>query len=209
MVGSDPFTGRGSGADAVSDGLAGVLGVRAVAGDREREPQHTQRGDLAGRQALLPFFAFVDAGHTIQRPLSDIDEGLVAQFIERKRQECAILTDLAEKLAEASAQELQDLERLTSSESIDLEEDEIVLLRRYGQRGGFTGSPIRGRADGSASRAVASRTLRSTAASRRCAASSTAPTAATGCRSQIRPSNMRLRGDAPNRNWLCRRTSRH
>jgi integrase len=75
-------------------------------------------------------------GQTIQRRLSGIDEGLIAQFIERKRQERAILTDLAEKLAEASAQELQDLEQLTHSETVDLDEDEVVLLRRYGQRGG-------------------------------------------------------------------------
>jgi integrase len=150
---------------------------------------------------LLPFFAFVDAGQTIQRRLSDIDEGLVAQFIERKRQERAIPTDLAEKLAEASAQELQDLERLSHSESADLDEDEVVLLRRYVQRGGChkLSDP-----DASGRICLSSRGLkapRSTAASRRCAASLTAPTAGTACTSSIRP-RLRLREDGPNRNWL-------
>lgn len=151
---------------------------------------------------LLPFFAFVDAGQTIQRPLSDIDEGLVAQFIERKRQERAILTDLAEKLAEASAQELQDLERLTSSESVDLDEDEIVLLRRYGQRGGcrrLSDPGARGRIslssrglkDSEINRCLS--TLRSVVdrANRRHGLQIPDPTL-----------DMRLRRDAPNRNWL-------
>ncbi len=151
---------------------------------------------------LLPFFAFVDAGQTIQRPLSDIDEGLVAQFIERKRQERAILTDLAEKLAEASAQELQDLERLTSSESVDLDEDEIVLLRRYGQRGGChrlsdpgangrISLSSRGLKDSEINRCLS--TLRSVVdrANRRHGLQIPDPTL-----------DMRLRRDAPNRNWL-------
>jgi hypothetical protein len=34
---------------------------------------------------LLPFFAFVDAGQQIERPLAEVDEALVAKFISRKR----------------------------------------------------------------------------------------------------------------------------
>ena len=151
---------------------------------------------------LLPFFAFVDAGQTIQRPLSDIDEGLVTQFIERKRRERAILTDLAEKLAEASAHELQDLERLTNSASVDLDEDEVVLLRRYGQRGGchkLSDPNARGRIslssrglkDSEINRCLS--TLRSVVdrANRRHGLHIPDPTL-----------DMRLRGAAPNRNWL-------
>ncbi|HEX4008630.1 MAG TPA: site-specific integrase [Solirubrobacteraceae bacterium] len=151
---------------------------------------------------LLPFFAFVDVGQTIQRSLSDIDEGLVARFIERKRQERAILADLAEKLADASAQELQDLERLTSSESVDLDEDEVVLLRRYGQRGGchkLSDPGARGRIslssrglkDAEINRCLS--TLRSVVdrANRRHGLQIPDPTL-----------DMRLRGDPPNRNWL-------
>jgi integrase len=203
MVGSDPFTGRGSGADAVSDGLAGVLGVRAVAGDEEREPQHAQRGDLAGRQAPAPVLCLRGCGaDDPARPLSDIDEGLVAQFIERKRQERAILTDLAEKLAEASAQDLQDLERLTSSESVDLDEDEVVLLRRYGQRGGchkLSDPGARGRIS------LSSRGLKDSEINR-CLSTPRRVVDRANRRHGLQipdPTlDMRLRGDAPNRNWL-------
>lgn len=151
---------------------------------------------------LLPFFAFVDAGQTIQRPLADIDEGLVAKFIERKRQERAILTDLAEKLAEANAEELQDLEQLTKSENVDLDEDEVMLLRRYGQRGGchkLSDPDARGRIslssrglkDSEINRCLS--TLRSVVdrANRRHGLHIPDPTL-----------DMRLRRDTPNRNWL-------
>lgn len=151
---------------------------------------------------LLPFFAFVDAGQTIQRELSDIDEGLVGQFIERKRQERAILTDLAEKLAEASGEELQDLERLTNSESIDLDQDEVVLLRRYGQRGGchkLSDPDARGRIS------LSSRGLKDSEINR-CLSTLRSIVDRANRRHRLHlpdPTlDLRLRGDAPNRNWL-------
>ena len=59
-VGSDPLTHCGSCAEQGSDGLAGVHGVRAVAGDQEREPQH---GEWAGRQRLKRNAANPDVGY--------------------------------------------------------------------------------------------------------------------------------------------------
>jgi hypothetical protein len=35
---------------------------------------------------LLPFFAFVDQGRTVERLLSEVDETLVTAFIQRKRE---------------------------------------------------------------------------------------------------------------------------
>ncbi|HTU28627.1 MAG TPA: site-specific integrase [Solirubrobacteraceae bacterium] len=151
---------------------------------------------------LLPFFAFADAGQTIQRPLSDVDEGLVAQFIERKRQERAILTDLAEKLTEASPEELQDLKRLTQSASADLDEDEIVLLRRFGQQGGrykLSDPHARGRIS------LSSRGLRDSEINR-CLSTLRSVVGRANRRHGLQVPDptldMRLRGEAPNRNWL-------
>lgn len=151
---------------------------------------------------LLPFFAFVDAGQTLQRPLAGIDAGLVARFIERKRGERAILADLADKLAEASSEELQALERLTNSKTVDLDAEEIILLRRYGQRGGQRklsdphasgriSLSSRGLKDGEINRCLS--TLRSIVdrANRRHGLQISDPTL-----------DLRLRGEGPNRNWL-------
>lgn len=151
---------------------------------------------------LLPFLAHVDAGHTIERRLADVDEGLVAQFIERKRQERAILTDLGEKLAEASAEDMQDLEQLTKSERVDLDDDEVVLLRRYGQQGGryMLSDPdahgrislsSRGLKDSEINRCLSTLSSVVHRANRRHGLQIPDPTL-----------DMRLRGDAPNRNWL-------
>jgi hypothetical protein len=85
---------------------------------------------------LLPFFAFVDAGQQIERPLVDVDEALVAKFISRKREERDILTDVADKLSEATDEERLSFERLAASETADLDGFELELLRRYGQQGG-------------------------------------------------------------------------
>jgi integrase len=151
---------------------------------------------------LLPFLAYVDTGQTIERRLSDLDEALVARFIERKRRERAILTDLAEKLAEASAEELQDLERLTKSERVDLDEDEVVLLRRYGQQGGrymLSDPDARGRIS------LSSRGLKDSEINRCLSTLSSVVHRANrrhGLQIPDPTLDMRLRGNAPNRNWL-------
>jgi hypothetical protein len=81
---------------------------------------------------LLPFFAFVDAAQQIERPLSEVDETLVAKFISRKREKRDILTDVADKLSEASDQERVSFDRLAASDTADLDDLELELLRRYG-----------------------------------------------------------------------------
>ena len=85
---------------------------------------------------LLPFFAHTDRGRSIERLVTEIDESLVVQFIEHKRAERDILTDVADKLEEASDDERGDFELLRASESADLDALELELLWRYGQQGG-------------------------------------------------------------------------
>lgn len=85
---------------------------------------------------LLPFFAHTDRGRSIERLVTEIDESLVTEFIEHKRAERDILTDIADKLEEATDAERLDFEALRRSETADLEPLELELLWRYGQQGG-------------------------------------------------------------------------
>lgn len=85
---------------------------------------------------LLPFFAHTDRSRSIERLVTEIDESLVTEFVQHKRAERDILTDVADKLEEASDEERDDFELLKASESADLDPLEFELLWRYGQRGG-------------------------------------------------------------------------
>lgn len=85
---------------------------------------------------LLPFFAHRDGGRSVERLATEIDESLVTTFIEHKRAERTVLTDVAEKLEEATDDERLSFDALKGSESADLEPVELELLWRYGQQGG-------------------------------------------------------------------------
>ncbi len=106
---------------------------------RKTRSQNTRTIEAAERPVvkhLLPFFAYTDPGRSRERLLSELGEEQVQTFIERKREERATLTDLADKLSEATDDELRDFDKLAASETTDLDPEELVLLRRYGQQGG-------------------------------------------------------------------------
>ena len=151
---------------------------------------------------LLPFFAFVDAGQQIERPLAEVDEALVAKFIARKREERDILTDVADKLSEATDAERLNFERLAGSETADLDELELELLRRYGLQGGrykLSDPEARGRIS------LSSRGLRDSEINRCLTAISSTVTLANRRHrlGMLDPTfEMRLKTDGPNRNWL-------
>lgn len=151
---------------------------------------------------LLPFFAFVDAAQRIERPLAEVDEALVAKFISRKREERDILSDIADKLSEATDQERFSFDRLASSETADLDELELELLRRYGLQGGRyklsdpeahgrISLSTRGIKDSEINRCLTALSNTVTLANRRHRLGILDPTF-----------EMRLKTDGPNRNWL-------
>jgi integrase len=151
---------------------------------------------------LLPFFAFVDAAQQIERPLAEVDEALVAKFISRKREERDILTDIADKLTEATDQERLSFDRLAASETADLDQLELELLRRYGLQGGRyklsdagahgrISLSTRGIKDSEINRCLTALSSTVTLANRRHRLGMLDPTF-----------EMRLKTDGPNRNWL-------
>lgn len=151
---------------------------------------------------LLPFFAFVDHGRTVERLLSEVDEALVTAFIQRKREERDILTDLAEKLSEATDQELQGIDELSASPTVDLDGLELELLQRYGQQGGRF-KPSDPDAHGRIS--LSSRGLSAAEINRCLTALRTTITRANrrhGLQIPDPTLDMRLKVDAPSRNWL-------
>ena len=151
---------------------------------------------------LLPFFAHADDRRSIERLVTEIDESLVQEFIEQKRLERDVLTDLADKLNEASEEERRSYAALKASESADLDELELTLLWRYGQQGGrhkLSDPDARGRIS------LSSRGLRD-AEINRCMSrlSSILDRAARkhGLRIPDPTVDLRLRVDRPARNWL-------
>jgi integrase len=151
---------------------------------------------------LLPFFAHTDPGRSRERLLSELDEDSVQLFIERKREERAILADLGDKLSEATDDELGDFDKLAASETADLDRQELELLRRYGQKGGRykLSDP-----DGHGRISLSSRGL-SEAEINRCLSTLSSIITRANRRHGLHLSDptldMRVRDDGPDRNWL-------
>ncbi len=151
---------------------------------------------------LLPFFAHTDPGRSRERLLSELNEDQVQAFIERKREERAILTDLSDKLSEATDDELRDFDKLAASETADLDERELELLRRYGQQGGRykLSDP-----DGHGRISLSSRGLKESEINR-CLGTLSAVVARANRKHGLHVPDptldMRLTGGGPERNWL-------
>ena len=151
---------------------------------------------------LLPFFAHTDARRTIDRLVTEIDESLVRTFIEHKRSERDLLTDVAEKLDEATDKERLDFEVLRASEACDLDALELELLWRYGMQGGryrlsdpaahgAISLSTRGLSDGQINLCLSRLSSILDRASRKHGLRIPDPTV-----------DLRLQGNKPNRNWL-------
>ncbi len=151
---------------------------------------------------LLPFFAHTDPGRSRDRLLAEVDEDLVQAFIERKREERVVLTDLADKLSEATDEELRDFDRLAASDTADLDDRELELLRRYGQQGGRyrLSDP-----EGSGRISLSSRGLKDSEINRCLGTLSSIVGRANRKHGLYLPdptTDLRLNGDHPERNWL-------
>jgi len=151
---------------------------------------------------LLLFFAHKDAGRTVDRLVTEIDESLVRTFIEHKRGERDVLADVAEKLEEAGDEERLDFEALRVSEGCDLDVLELELLRRYGMQGGryklsdpqahgTISLSTRGLSDGQINLCLSRLSSILDRASRKHGLRIGDPTV-----------DLRLQGNKPNRNWL-------